>query len=413
MLLTTFYQKIKVYRFLIILLCSVLLGAISGYLLGTDALKLKPLSDIFINLMFTIVVPLVFFSVSSAFAKMGQSQQVWRILSKTIGVFLITSTIAAIFMLVIVYLFPFSDHIPINLGTSYKPSEITVTNQLVNIFTASDFITLFSRENILALIIFSALIGLATASTGGKGKLMTTFLESGAHTSMTAVSFIMYYAPIGFFAYFAVLVGEHGHKIMGTYFHAAIIYYVSALLYFFLVFTAYAYFAAKTQGIKIFWQNILLPAITALATCSSAASIPANLQATQKMKIPEQIYEMAVPLGSVIHKDGSVLGGIVKIAFLFSLFHLSFATPSALLTAIMIAVLVGTVMGAIPSGGLVGETLILSAYGFPSEALLSIAAISMLIDPPATMLNVTSNTACNMLIARWVKGKSWLQQNHP
>lgn len=401
--LTTLYHHVKSYRFLIILLSAIFLGALSGYILGPKSILLKPLSDIFINLMFTIVVPLVFFSVSAALAKMQELTTAWTIIKKSLGVFLLTSIIAAIFMLTIVQLFPFNDTLSVPFNASFQPQKVTIADQLVSIFTASDFLKLFSRENMLALIIFSALIGIATASTGKKGEIVANFLQSGADISMKAVSFIMYYAPIGFFAYFAVLVGEHGQKILGTYFHAVVIYYVAALLYFFLAFTVYAYWAAKKEGIKLFWQNIFLPAVTALATCSSAASMPANMQATQKMKVPPEIYELAIPLGTVIHKDGSVLGGVVKIAFLFGIFHLSFDTPSALLMALSISVLVGTVMGAIPSGGLVGETLILSAYGFPPEALLIIAAISMLIDPPATLLNVTGNSVCSMLIAKWVK----------
>lgn len=407
MKLTILFHQIKSYRFLIILLSAIFLGALSGYFFGAKAIVLKPLSDIFINLMFTIVVPLVFFSVSSALAKMQELTTAWIIIKKTLGIFLLTSTIAAIFMLTIVQLFPFTDTLSIPFNSAYQAPKITMADQLVSIFTASDFLKLFSRENMLALIIFSALIGIATASIGKKGELVANFLQSGADVSMKAVSFIMYYAPIGFFAYFAVLVGEFGQKILGTYFHAVMLYYVSAILYFFIAFTIYAYWAAKKEGIKLFWQNIFLPTVTALATCSSAASMPANLQATKQMKVPPEIYELAIPLGTVVHKDGSVLGGIVKIAFLFGIFHLNFDTPSAIFMALSIGVLVGTVMGAIPSGGLVGETLILSAYGFPPESLLLIAAISMLIDPPATVLNVTSNSVCSMMITKWVKGPAW------
>ena len=131
-------------------------------------------------------------------------------------------------------------------------------------------------------------------------------------------------------------------------------------------------------------------------------------QRIQKMRVPPEIFETVVPLGGIIHKDGSVLGGMVKIAFLFGVFHLSFSSPAILLQAIFVSVLVGTVMGAIPSGGMIGEMLILSVYGFPPQMLIIIAAISIIIDPPATMLNVTGNTVCSMLVARLEKGKNWL-----
>ena len=108
-------------------------------------------------------------------------------------------------------------------------------------------------------------------------------------------------------------------------------------------------------------------------------------------------------LFAIIHKEGSVIGGMVKIAFLFGMYHLDFSGAGVLFTALGVSMLVGTVMGAIPSGGMLGELLILSIYGFPPTALLTIAAISIIIDPMATMLNVTGNSVSSMMIARLVE----------
>jgi Na+/H+-dicarboxylate symporter len=259
----------------------------------------------------------------------------------------------------------------------------------------------------MALIVFSILVGLAAASTNDKEALFATFLKSGEEVFMRVFSFIMYFAPLGFFAYFAVLVNELGPKLMESYIRVTVIYYSSALGYFIIAFTGYAYMAGKTKGVKLFWSNVFLPMVTSIATCSSAASIPANLVATKAMHVPPEIYETAVPLGSIIHKDGSVLGGIFKIAFLFGIFHMQFSGIPVLLTALGVSLLVGTVMGAIPSGGMLGELLILTVYGFPPSSLIAIVAISIIIDPLATMINVTGNSVSCMIIARLVYGKSW------
>lgn len=387
-------------RFLIILWGALVLGALTGYILGPRAVYLKPLGDIFINLMFTFVVPLVFFSISAALADLGDLRRVGRITANLFLVFVFTGLIAAVYMLVVVRLFPPAQGVLLDWGTAPPLPTLHFGEQLVAIFTVPDFIKIFSRENMLALILFSAFVGIATAGLGEKGRPFAGFLQAGSAVFMKTVSFVMYYAPAGFFAYFAVLVGEIGPQLMQTYYHAILIYYVAALIYFVVAFTGYAYLAGKMEGVKTFWREVSLPAMTALATCSSAASIPVNLQAAQKMGVPAAIYELVIPLGSLIHKDGSVLGGILKIAFLFGVFHLNFATPSALLLALLVGMLVGTVMGAIPSGGLVGEMLILSVYGFPPQSLIMIAAISLLIDPPATLLNVTGNTVSSLLISR-------------
>jgi Na+/H+-dicarboxylate symporter len=384
-------KSLRSYRFLCLLWASIFLGGLAGYILGPQALMLKPLGDIFLNLMFTFVVPLVFFSIASALAGLGDLKKLWKITATMLGVFIFTGFLAAFYMLVIVKCFPPAQAVFLALtGSTHAPS-LTLAEQLVGIFTVSDFIKVFSRENMLALILFAGLVGVATASLGETGKAFSHFLQVGTAIFMKAVSYVMYYAPIGFFAYFAVLVGELGPQLMTTYYRATLIYYLAALVYFVVGFSFYAY----------------LPALTALATCSSAASIPANLQAAQKMKVSAELAEMVIPIGSLIHKEGSILGGLVKIAFLFGIFHLDFSGAAVLGMALFMGVLVGTVMGAIPSGGLVGEMLILSVYGFPAQSLIVIAAISLLIDPPATLLNVTGNSVSSMLVARLIEGKKW------
>lgn len=406
--MTTRHNTLNSYAFPIILITSILLGGLAGYLFGSGTRYLKPLGDIFLNLIFTAIVPLIFFSVSSAIARAGSLGKLGKIIFYMAIVFLFTGMIAAIYTILIVKFFPPAQDVYLQLANPEKVATISFSSQIAAIFTVPDFSKLLSHENMLALIVFSVLVGLAVATTGEKGKLFATFLQSGEEIFMRVFSFIMYYAPIGFFAYFAVLVSELGPKLMESYVRITVIYYISSLVYFIAAYTFYAYLAGNTAGIRTFWKNVWLPATTAIATCSSAASIPANLIATKKMNVSPEIYETAIPLGTIIHKDGSVIGGVFKIAFLFGIFHLDFSGATVLLTALGVSLLVGTVMGAIPSGGMLGELLILTIYGFPPSVLIVIAAISILIDPLATMLNVTGNSVSSMMIARLVEGKKWL-----
>ena len=401
-------QFIRAHLFPVLLLVSIIGGGLTGHLGGHEAQILKPLGDIFLNLIFTAIVPLIFFSVASAIAKMGSLSKLSRVLFYMTLVFLFTGLVAALFSILVVTLFPPAQDVVLQLGEVPHREAIKFSSQLVGIFTVSDFSKLLSHEHMLALIIFSILVGLATAQMQEKGALFAAFLNSGEDIFMRVFSLIMYYAPIGFFAYFAVLVSELGPQLMESYVRVAVIYYCSAMIYFILAFSAYAYLAGKTQGVKLFWGNVFLPLVTSIATCSSAASIPANLLATKAMRVPAEIYETTIPLGSIIHKDGSVIGGVFKIAFLFGIFHLDFGGASVLLTALAVSLLVGTVMGAIPGGGMLGELLILTVYGFPPSILIAVVAISIIIDPLATIINVTGNSVSSMLITRLVEGKKWL-----
>lgn len=396
------------YFFPFILMASIVLGGVTGSYFGALTPYLKPFGEIFLNLIFTAIVPLIFFSISAAIARLGSLGKLGKIIFYMTLVFLFTGIIAALYSLFIVSLFPPAQGVSLPLTHENHAASASIISQLAGIFTVSDFSKLLSHEHILALIIFSILVGIAASGAKDKGKTFIDFLQSGEEVFMRVFTLIMYYAPIGFFAYFAVLINELGPQLMQNYLRIAVLYYAFAGLYFVLGFSVYAYLAGKIPAVKLFWAHIFLPAVTSIATCSSAASIPANLVATKKMRVAPEIYETIIPLGSIIHKDGSVIGGVFKIAFLFGIFHLPFSGAPILLTALGVSLLVGTVMGAIPSGGMLGELLILSVYGFPPSVLIAIAAISIIIDPLATMINVTCNSVSSMMVARLVEGKKWL-----
>ena len=402
--------RIRSYLFPTLLLGSIILGGCTGYCLGPQSQYLKPLGDVFINLILTTIVPLIFFSIASAIARTGSEGALGKLMAYMIGVFLFTALIASVYSLLVVLVFPPAEGVHLTLTAIKETTVIQLSDQIVNLFTVSRFSQLLSHQHLLALIVFAILVGLAiTKLTKRQHALCLDVLGTGEAVLMKVFDLIMYAAPIGFFAYFAVLVNELGPHVLDNYLRVTVLYYLSAGLYFILASTFFSFLAARTKGVRLFWSNSTIPLLTSLATCSSAASIPANLEATKKMHVPAYIADTIVPLGSLLHKDGSVIGGMFKIAFLFGLFQLDFSGTTVLLTALGVSLLVGTVMGAIPGGGMLGELLILNVYGFPPSVLIAIAAISILIDPLATVLNVSGNSVSSMLITRFMLGKQWVK----
>ena len=403
-------EKLKAYRFPLILLASILIGSIIGLFFGEKTTVIKPLGDIFLNLLFMTVIPLVFFSISSAIANMNSMRRLGKIMGSMMTVFIITGIISSAFMLFATVLFPPGSGADIQLEKPDEVEDITLSEQIVNTFTVPDFVDLFSRENMLALIIFSVLIGLATGLTGEQGRPFTKFLTSGSEVFMKLIQIVMYYAPIGLGAYFASLIGEFGTELLGDYAKAVLIYYPVSILYFAIGFTLYAFIAGGKEGISRFWKNILGPAATALGTGSSIASIPVNLQAAKRIGVPKDIRETVVPLGATIHMDGSCLAAMLKIAFVFGVFNMDFSGISTFLTAIGICLLSGIVMSGIPGGGFIGEMMIITLYGLPIQALPVISAIGVVVDPPATMINTTGDAVSSMLVTRHLDGKDWMEQ---
>ncbi|MGD6876218.1 dicarboxylate/amino acid:cation symporter [Bacillus infantis] len=403
-------EKLKAYRFPIILFASIIIGSIIGFVFGEKAEVIKPLGDLFLNLLFMLVVPLVFFTISSAIANMNSMKRLGKIMGSMMVVFIATGIIASIVMLVAVTAFPPAQGTDIPLTQPENTEELSLPDQLVKTFTVPDFIELFSRKNMLALIVFSVLVGVASGLTGEKGRPFTKLLVSGSEVFMRLINLVMYYAPIGLGAYFASLIGVFGPELLGDYARAVIVYYPAAILYFLIGFTLYAFIAGGRRGVARFWKNIFSPAATALATGSSVGSLPVNLQAAKRIGVPKDIRETVLPLGATIHMDGSCLAAILKISFVFGIFNMDFTGLDTFLTAIGISLLAGTVMSGVPGGGFIGEMMIITLYGLPIEALPIISAIGVVVDPPATAVNVTGDTVSSMLVTKQLEGKDWMDK---
>jgi Na+/H+-dicarboxylate symporter len=401
---------LKSYGFSIILIISIIIGSFLGMIYKKDAMTFKPFGDIFLNLLFTAIVPLVFFSISSAVAGMTNIRRLGKIMGSMILVFVITGLIASVVMVIGVVLYPPAVGVKIALGAAAKAEHFSIADQIVKAVTAPDFADILSKKNMLALIIFSILLGLATSASGVRGKVFANFLTSASDVMMKLISFIMYYAPIGLCAYFAYLVGVFGPELLGAYMRAMVLYYPTAILYFFIAFTLYTFIAAKGQGVSRFWRNIIPASLIALATGSSMATIPANLEAADKTGVPKDISEVVIPIGATIHMEGSCLAAILKIAFLFGVFQMNFFGVETIATAIGIALLVGVVVSGIPGGGTIGELLIISIYGFPLESFPIITMIGTLVDAPATMINAIGDNVASMLVARMLGNKNWMTE---
>lgn len=398
----------KTYRFPIILLLSVILGCVLGIVLENKAMVIKPFGTIFINMLYTIVVPLVFFTISSSIANMVSLRRLGKILKYVFIVFIITSLISAIVMLFTIKIFNPVGNASITL-TAGSEEVLSIADQIVSAITVTDFKELLSRSNMLPLIIFSILFGIGIALVGEKGKNVAKNLDAISNVMMKIIKIIMYYAPIGLCAYFAALVGEFGPELLGSYARSMFIYYILSIVYFAVFYTLYSYMAGKKEGIKAFYKAAPYPTATSLATQSSLASLPVNLEAASSIDVPKDIREVTLPIGATMHMEGSSMGAILKIAFLFAIFNRPFVGVDTYLIALLISVLSAVVMSGIPGGGLIGEMLIVSLYGFPMEAFPIIAMIGWLIDPPATCLNVVGDLSSSMLVTRIVEGKNWLK----
>lgn len=400
---------LKNYGFIICMLIGIAGGCIVGAV-WPGAVCLEPLGTVFINLMFCIVVPMVFCSIASAIANMQSARRAGKIMGVTILTFSVTALIAAVLMYVIVRLIPIVD------GT-YQIAEgeigetLGLADMIINFFTKPDFAELWSRKAILPLIVAAIIFGFGIQMSGGAETKTAQLLDDVTRCIMNTVKIITYYAPIGFFGFFAYLVATYGPELIGDYSRALIIYYIVCFVYMFLLFPVYARFGGGKGGVKAMFSHLLKPAAVSFGTCSSVASIPTNMEAARETGISKEVSDIVLPLGATMHMDGSAMSAIIKVAFLFGIFGQDFGTGRAIL-AILVAVFSSVAMSGIPGGGGTGE-LVLCTIFFPDQLAVAYPialALGNLIDPPATMVNAAGDYAASFIVERFVNGKEWLQE---
>ena len=400
----------EAYKFSILLIGAILIGSLIGIHFGEAAVKLKPLGDLFINGMFMIVVPLVFITISSSIAGMNDMNRLGKIMKNLFLIFIGTGVVAFFYVFVVVKIFPPAAGVALEMPAAEALKPFQTGDQIVKAITVTDFPELISRKNMLPLIIFSIVFGICVNMIGEKGRAIAQGLEALSEVFLKMIGLLMYYAPIGLGAYFAALVGEHGKELLGSYARAIAVYYPLCLVYMFTAFQVYGYIAAGKEGIRAL-KHVISPAITAVATQSSIATLPVNLEACKKIGVPKDIREIVLPIGATAHMDGTVLSTILKISFLFGIFQIPFEGIGTYLSALALSVVGGVVMSGVPGGGLIGEMLIVTMYGFPAEAFPIIATIGYLVDPFATMINASGDTMASMLVTRAVEGKDWIKRN--
>ena len=401
---TSWQVFLKNYGSTLLLLLGLTVGGVLGAVWPGCVPFLRPVGQLFLNLIFVLVVPLVFFSVAQAMVSMRRSGVIGKVLGAALGVFLFMSLVAGVLSYVLMSVWnPFAG-IAGQGGTmtgGFLSGEVNIGDALVSAFTVNDFQMLLSREHLLPLIVFSALFGLAVSFAGKNAPTVEKLVAEGGSVIMKMMEMIMKLAPIGFGCYFADTISQLGGKIIGDYLGVFLaVSAVCAVCY--LVFNSlYALFARVPLG--RFWKEMIPPSATAVGTCSSAACMPVNMAAARNLGVSDRITDGVIPLGTNLHKDGSVVTAMAKVLFALYFFGAAPEGIGGAAFVILLSVLTSIVVGAIPVGGMTGELLICAILGIDPSFAATLLIIGTICDIPATLLNASGNLVAPLLVRRLVK----------
>lgn len=399
-------NAIKNYKSSFYLIISIIVGAIVGIVFKEKTNYIKPLGDLFINLLSCLIIPIIFLNISISTGKINKPKRISKILISTFFIFFLTSIISSLIGIIVSNITPLVK----NINYTYSINNLEKINFLekfVNTLSVPNISDLLNINNMIALIVASIIFGIALHNSKDKGIKIIEILNDLNNVIQNVIKIIMLYAPIGLGTYTAVLVGNFGGNITFGYIKTFILYLFVSIFIYFILYGLYAYIAGGKVGLKRYFKYIITPTITALSTCSSAISIPANLKASQNIGVSDDIASTVIPLGTNFHKDGSVIGSVFKIMFLVFLFNLDISFTKILFISLSATLLVT----ALPiGGGTISEAFIISNLGVPISVLPMLTIIATIIDAPATILNVVGDSVSSMLVSYIVEGKNWLKK---
>ncbi|MEL4282729.1 MULTISPECIES: dicarboxylate/amino acid:cation symporter [Shewanella] len=391
------WQKLKPYQDSIVLLSALLLGGMIGIYWPSLALKLKPLGQIFLNLLFMIIVPLVAISVTSSIARMTDLKKLGAILVSIMGVSILMAIIPAVSITLLALMFDPAQGVILDLNQTV--SDTSGKMDFVALLTTNDFSGLLSKSNILALIIMSVIAGIAIGQSGEDGRKVSALLDSFNTVIMKIVAIIMLAAPVGLGAYFASTMASQDPQLVVTFARAVGLFLVACFIYLTVGSTFYAWLGGGMHGIRQFWRHALEPAVTALGTTSSLATLPVTLRTALKMGIKPEIADISLPLLVNLNKGGASIITALKIVFIYSLLGLDF-TVDVFMVTILISVLSAFIIGGVPGGAFLGEIFIVTTLGLPMETIPILVVIGAITDAPSTVINVVHDLNASQIVER-------------
>jgi len=391
------FRCLKQYRFPLILIASLFIGALTGIYFPKIAMVVTPIGEIFINLLLVVIVPLVSVSVASSIAHITDLKKLGLILLVVLLISIMMAMVASFFMIGLACLMDPAHGVTLTFKQAI--SSHTEHIDIVKMLTVHEFSGLLSNANILALVIMSIIGGIAIGQSGEHGKRVASLLQSLNVVMMKIVAMLMYVAPVGLSCYFASVMASQDAALLGSFSRAIGIFFLGTIIYLLIGSTIYAWLANGREGITNFWTHVFPSMTIALGTSSSLASLPVNLRTAKKMKLKEEVAEICLPLLINLNKGGVALTVSLNVVFIYSALGLSF-TPSVLFTTLLLSVLLSVVISGVPGGAFLSEVFVVTTLGLPMKVIPILVIIGAATDAMATVINVVHDLSAAQLIEK-------------
>jgi len=392
---------------------GLILGILLGYLKPDWGVAVRPLSLLFLNLIKSIIAPLIFSTLVIGIAGTGDIKQVGRIGLKALLYFEVVTTFALIIGLVAVNLTKPGVGVrlpPAGSAASLNAPHAQTFGEIITHLAPASIIKAMADGDVLQIVVFSVMFALAVTSIGEKARPMIVWCESLADIMFRFTEFIMKFAPIGVGAAMANTVGHAGLGVLknlgmlvGTLYGALVVFILLVLLPVALIFRV---------PLRDFFNAVKEPATIAFATTSSESALPKAMENMERLGVPRKIVGFVLPTGYSFNLDGTTL--YLSLASIFIAqaagVHLSIGEQITMMLTLM---LTSKGVAGVPRASMVILMGTLSSYNLPVEGVLVILGVDELMDMARTAVNVTGNCLATVVVAQWEKSfrtEEWMSE---
>lgn len=389
---------------------ALLLAVVAGILLRNQAgfvdTYIKPFGIIFLNLLKFIVAPLVLFSIMAGILSMNDISKVGKLGFRALLYFMTTTLFAVTLGLVVPSLLKgFLPVINIDLDAAAEPvetSNVTVMDQLVNMFP-ENIIEPLSSMAMMQVIVIALLFGIAMVHVGEKGEMARKVTLSFNDVVGKILDYIMALAPIGVFCMLTPVVVDNGPAVLGSYAALLALAYFCFVVHAGVVYSSAVALLGRMSPLK-FFKGLQPAMLFAFSSDSSVATLPYTMQCTEKMGVSKDIGSFVLSLGATINMDGVAIYLGVASVFMATCCGIDLTMSQYLAIAFASTVAsIGT--PGIPGGSLALMAMVFASAGIPVECVAVAAGIDRLIDMGRTVMSVTGDASCAVVMQRMVGKK--------
>lgn len=380
---------------------GLILGVIVGSITSAEftAAYLRPFGQLFITLIRMVVVPLVLATIIAGAAGIHDLSKLGRVATKTLIYYFLTTGVAVAIGLLLANLM--QPGIGLDLSTEgLNAKQITppsLVQTLLNIVPMNP-IDALAKGNMLQVIFFAVIFGFALSSLGETGKPLLRIFELIGDVMIRMTNMVMMYAPIGVFGLISYTVSQHGLKVLLPLGKLILVSAIASALHVAICYTPLVKYVIRMPLSK-FFRGIFEPWLIAFTTCSSAAALPANLQAVRRLGASKGVASFSIPLGNTINMDGTAIYMGVAAVFAAEVYGIPL-TFSDQLTVMLMGLLASIGTAGVPGAGLIMVSLVFTQISIPLEALALIAGIDRVLDMIRTSINALGDATGALLVSK-------------